>query len=151
MGELYEAILSNQDGVRLKMGHWFDSLMGEYAAGDITGQEAIAAFEQLAERPLTGTMQTEVQDLIGTVTAISVPAAPTKPNAPAVGANVATVRTYAIAVSDYADVKAARADGLAARAHKIRRITGILTLAQDKAPGYSTAAELRSRLGVPTR
>jgi hypothetical protein len=151
MGELYEAVLSNVDGVRLKMGHWFDSLMGEYAAGDITGQEATTAFENLAGRPLTGTMQTEIQDLIGTVTAISVPAAPTKPAEPAVGANVATVRTYAISVSNYADVKAARAEGLAARAHKIRRITGILTLAQDRAPGYNTAAELRTRLGVPTR
>jgi hypothetical protein len=150
MGELYERILA-ENGTRLAIGHWFEALMGEYAAGDISGAAAIAVFEEITGAAITPTLQTEVQDIIATVTAISVPAAPTKPAEPAVGANVATVRTYAIAVSNYADVKAARAEGLAARAHKIRRIDQHLRLAEVRATGWATPADLRTKLGVPTR
>jgi hypothetical protein len=151
MGELYERILDQHPTEpRLKIGHWFESLMGEYGAGDITGAEATTAFEALSGGPLSVTMQTEVQDLIGTVTALPVVAAPTPPVQP--GGTTATVlRQYTTDVRNFAQTYAQRAEGLALRAHKIRRITQILELAQHHAPGYTTPEVLRTRLGVPTR
>ena len=168
MGQLYERILSDAiapNPPRLSLGHWFEDLMGEYGAGDITGPAVTAAFEQLTGLVIADVppMGQEILDLVESVTNIPVPAIPnglTKPNPPAVGANVATVRTYSIAVSDYAEaasnravIAAARAEGLALRAHKIRRIKQILTLATRRTPitGYDTPAALRTRLGVPTR
>jgi hypothetical protein len=150
MPDLYECILDvHPTQERLKIGHWFESLMGEYGAGDLSGAEATTAFEALSGRALTATMQQEIQDLIGTVTAIPAPAAP------AVLGNNPSVN----ALRDYARAWGERDQGLALRAHKIRRIMQILELATAKrydgggigAPGYDTPALLRTRLGVPTR
>jgi hypothetical protein len=142
MGELYERILDQHPTEpRLKIGHWLESLMGEYAAGDITGAEATTAFEALSGGPLSATVQQEVQDLIATVTSIPAQAAP------AVLGNNPSVN----ALRDYARAWGERDQGLALRAHKIRRITQILELAQHHAPGYTDPGVLRTRLGVPTR
>jgi hypothetical protein len=165
MGELYERILS--DGIppsppRLAIGHWFESLLGEYGAGDITGAEALAIWEGITGSPASATMQTEIQDLIATVNAISAPAVPALPTniptAPGNNPNANTlrdyttaVRDYATAIRDYATTYSQRAEGLALRAHKIRRIMQVLRLAEERATGYATVTELRARLGVPTR
>jgi hypothetical protein len=146
MGVLYEAIVART----LQPGHWFTALMGEFAVGDISAQDASTVFTGQTGIQVTGTLQTEINDLIATVTVIPVPAVPSLP-APPGTINAANAVTYATSVRNYAQTFSQRAEGLAQRAHKVRRIMQIFFLHDQGAPGYTTVQDLRDRLGVPTR
>lgn len=146
MGELYEGILS--DGLidqgqpqRIKTAYWFEALLAEWAAGNITGSEAQSVFESMTGRTMSATLIQECQDIVATVTNISLPALPSPPGSP----TAANVSTYATNIRN-------RAEALVQREQQIRRIRQILCLAALRnVPGYNTAAALRTKLGVPTR
>lgn len=107
--------------------HAFQSVCAEWARGKLTGAQANVIIGELCRvddtpggvRPLTAAEQTEAQTLVNTVTSI-----------PVTGS------------------AAAIADGRAQRAMKVHEIDQVLLLADARAPGYSTEAELKAKLGV---
>jgi hypothetical protein len=99
--------------------HAFQSVMGEWARGKLTGAQAQAVIGAISGAPLDAAEQADAQALVATITSI-----------PVTGS------------------QAAQADGRAQRAMKVHEIDQVLLLADAFAPGYSTEAELRQKLGT---
>jgi hypothetical protein len=93
--------------------------MGEWSRGKITGTQANTIITTVSGVALTAGEVTEATTLVGTVTSI-----------PVTGS------------------AAQIADGRARRAMRVTEIDQCLLLADAIAPGYSTEAELKAKLGV---
>ena len=122
MGSLYERILGQhptQGRIRV---HTFQAAAGEWVEGSITGAEAQAIMSAVNGDPLDAVGVTEAQDLVATVTSISL------------GGSAA-----------------ADASARARRAERRAKIDRVLLLADANAPGYDTPAALIAKLGVPAR
>lgn len=122
MGELYERILGQHATLPKIPVHGFQATAAEWARARLTGAQANTAITVMSGQPLGATGQTEAQDLVNTVTSIA-------------------VTGTAVQI----------ADGKASRALRIQEIDQVLLLADSGIAGYSTAAGLVARLGVPTR
>jgi phage tail sheath gpL-like len=99
--------------------HAFQAVAGEWARGKLTANQANAAVAAVSGAGLAGAEITDATALVATVTAI-----------PITGTAVQV------------------ADGRARRAARVTEIDQCLLLADAGAPGYSTEAELRAKLGV---
>lgn len=100
--------------------HVFQSVAAEWARGKLTGVEANAVITAVCGGTgLDAQEQADAQTLVNTVTSIPV------------NGSAAQI-----------------ADGRARRALRAQEIDQVLLIAETRPPGYSTAAEVKTKLGV---
>lgn len=99
--------------------HGFQACLAEHARGKLTNAEAQAVIEALSGAPLSAAEAADAMAISALVTAIPVSGSAT-----------------------------AQADGRARRAMKQLEIDAVFLLADARAPGYTTEAQLRAKLGT---